>query len=110
MKHEHLSGKLNIIKQLQQMLLPKESELNQIVDLDISGLMLPADEVSGDYYDVFEHNGRIIVGIGDVTGHGLESGLLALMVQIAVRRLLINNISEPKIILNFLLSGRNNSL
>ncbi|BAP57669.1 ser/thr phosphatase [Thioploca ingrica] len=101
-QNEHLSDKLNIIKRLQQILLPKESELNQIVDLDISGLMLPADEVSGDYYEVFEHNGRIIVGIGDVTGHGLESGLLALMVQITVRTLLINNISEPKIVLNFL--------
>lgn len=101
-QNEYLSSKINIINKLRQILLPQESELNKIVDLDISGLMLPADEVSGDYYDVFEHNGRIIVGIGDVTGHGLESGLLALMVQIAVRTLLINNISEPKMVLNFL--------
>jgi sigma-B regulation protein RsbU (phosphoserine phosphatase) len=102
MKNEYLSGKVNIIKYLQQMILPKKSELKKIVDLDISGLMLPADEVSGDYYDVFEHNGQIVVGIGDVTGHGLESGLLALMVQIAVRTLFINNVSEPKMVLNFL--------
>lgn len=102
LENEPLSGKVNIIKYLQQMLLPKESELNKIVELDISGLMLPADGVSGDYYEVFEHNGRIIVGIGDVTGHGLESGLLALMVKITVRTLFINNISEPKMVLNFL--------
>ena len=72
------------------------------VGLNITGFMVPTDEVSGDYYDVLEHNGYIIVGIGDVTGHGLESGLLALMVKVAIRTLLINNISEPKILLTHL--------
>jgi sigma-B regulation protein RsbU (phosphoserine phosphatase) len=84
------------------MRLSKIAEFNNRVGLDITGFMVPADEVSGDYYDVLEHNGCIIVGIGDVTGHGLESGLLALMVKIAVRTLLINNISEPKILLSHL--------
>ncbi|BDT11037.1 hypothetical protein N39L_07600 [Limnospira platensis NIES-39] len=35
--------------------------------------MEPADEVGGDYYEIIlESNGRSTVGIGDVTGHGLE--------------------------------------
>jgi sigma-B regulation protein RsbU (phosphoserine phosphatase) len=49
--------------------------------------MEPADEVGGDYYDVLETDGVITIGIGDVTGHGLESGLLMLMTQTAVRLL-----------------------
>ena len=34
-------------------------------------------------------------GIGDVTGHGLESGALAIMVQSTVRGLLANNETDP---------------
>jgi len=85
LKEENLrmGAELNIAKQLQQMVLPKEEELQQIEGLDIAGFMEQADEVGGDYYDVLEHNGQIKIGIGDVTGHGLESGVLMLMVQTA---------------------------
>jgi two-component system sensor histidine kinase ChiS len=93
---------LDVAKQLQQMVLPKEVELQQIEDLDIAGFMEPTNEVGGDYYDVLEHDGRIKIGIGDVTGHGLESGVLMLMVQTAVRTLLVSEVSDPKTFLNFL--------
>ncbi|MFM2314116.1 MAG: hypothetical protein RLZZ04_3392 [Cyanobacteriota bacterium] len=91
-----LSAELEITKRLQMMLLPKEKELSQIENLDIAGFMEPADEFGGDYYDVLQHHGRITIGIGDVTGHGLESGVLMLMVQTAVRTLMENNETEPK--------------
>jgi PAS domain S-box-containing protein len=83
-----MNAELNITRQLQQMMLPKEEELRQIPGLDIAGFMEPAQEVGGDYYDVLSHNGRVKIGIGDVTGHGLESGMLMVMVQTAVRTLL----------------------
>jgi sigma-B regulation protein RsbU (phosphoserine phosphatase) len=57
--------------------------------------MQPADEVGGDYYDVLSYDGRVKIGIGDVTGHGLESGVLMIMVQTAVRTLLENNETDP---------------
>lgn len=49
--------------------------------------MNPADEVGGDYYDILSQDGRAKFGIGDVTGHGLESGVLMLMVQSVARAL-----------------------
>ena len=91
-----LSAELDITQRLQMMLLPKEKELSQIEGLEIAGFMEPADEVGGDYYDVLQHHGRITIGIGDVTGHGLESGVLMLMVQTAVRTLMENNETDPK--------------
>ncbi len=60
-------------------------ELAAVQDLEIAGYMEPAAEVGGDYYDVLCHEGVVTIGIGDVTGHGLESGLLMLMAQTAVR-------------------------
>jgi len=90
-----MSAELNVSRQLQQMLLPTEQELQQIDLLDIAGFMEPADEVGGDYYDVLQQQGRILFGIGDVTGHGLESGALAIMVQSSIRTLLANNETDP---------------
>lgn len=42
-----------------------------------------------------QHNGAVKIGIGDVTGHGLESGVLMLMVQTAVRTLQESNVTDP---------------
>ncbi|RKZ85522.1 MAG: hypothetical protein DRR19_16265, partial [Candidatus Parabeggiatoa sp. nov. 1] len=75
-----MKAELDVTRQLQQILLPKQEEFNKIKGLEIAGFMAPADKVGGDYYDVLQHNGRIKIGIGDVTGHGLESGVLAIMV------------------------------
>jgi sigma-B regulation protein RsbU (phosphoserine phosphatase) len=49
--------------------------------------MEPADEVGGDYYDVIQSGAHTVIGIGDVMGHGLQSGVLMLMLQTAVQTL-----------------------
>lgn len=95
-----MSAELEVSRQLQQMLLPKQSELNAIDQLDIVGFMAPADEVGGDYYDVLEQNGRIQIGIGDVTGHGLESGVVMLIAQASVRALIMNGETDRTKLLN----------
>lgn len=88
LKSENLrmGAELGILKQMQQMILPKSEEL-EIKGLDIAGFMQPADEVGGDYYDVLQIDGVVTICMGDVTGHGLESGILMLMTQTAVRTL-----------------------
>jgi phosphoserine phosphatase RsbU/P len=90
-----LSAEIEITRRLQQMILPKEKELAQISALDIAGFMEPADRVGGDYYDVLSQEGGIKIGIGDVTGHGLESGVVMLMVQTAIRTLLNQKETDP---------------
>ena len=86
-ENSRMSAELEVTKQLQQMILPKQSELESIEGLEIAGYMEPADEVGGDYYDVLQQDGKVKISIGDVTGHGLESGVLMLMTQTAVRTL-----------------------
>ncbi|MDY6785895.1 MAG: SpoIIE family protein phosphatase [Cyanobacteriota bacterium] len=89
LKSENLrmGAELSVLQQMQQLILPKPKELEAIRDLDIAGFMEPADEVGGDYYDILLMDGTIAIGIGDVTGHGLESGILMVMTQTAVRTL-----------------------
>ncbi|HEY9652723.1 MAG TPA: SpoIIE family protein phosphatase [Coleofasciculaceae cyanobacterium] len=91
-----MSAELDVTRRLQQMLLPKENELQSITGLEIASFMEPAYEVGGDYYDVLQQNGQVKISIGDVTGHGLESGVLTIMVQTAVRTLLETNETDPK--------------
>ncbi len=79
-----LTGKLKILHQMQQLILPKKEELAKIDCLDISGYSEPTDELGGDYYDILADDNSITIGIGDVTGHGLESGILMVMTQAAI--------------------------
>lgn len=95
-----MSAELAVTRRLQKMILPREEELAAIADLDIAGFMEPAEEVGGDYYDVLHYNDSLKIGIGDVTGHGLESGVVMLMVQTAVRTLMANGETDPSKLLN----------
>jgi phosphoserine phosphatase RsbU/P len=90
-----MSAELDIIREMQQLILPKPAELAAIEDLDIAGFMEPASEVGGDYYDVLCTEGVVTIAIGDVTGHGLESGILMVMAQTAVRTLQEMQESDP---------------
>jgi serine phosphatase RsbU (regulator of sigma subunit) len=90
-----MSAELEVTQKLQQMVLPNESELEAIEGLEIAGFMEPADEVGGDYYDVLQQDGKVKLAIGDVTGHGLESGILMIMTQTAVRSLLSAQETDP---------------
>ena len=97
-----MSAELDIAKKLQEMILPKPLELESIEGLEISGFMEPADEIGGDYYDVLKSGSHVKIAIGDVTGHGLESGILMLMAQTAVRTLLEGNFADPQAFLDVL--------
>lgn len=102
LKNENLrmGAELDVTRKLQKMILPTETELKAVSGLDIAGFMEPASEVGGDYYDVVQQDGRIKIGIGDVTGHGLESGMVMLMAQTAVRTLISSGETDPTKLLN----------
>ena len=95
-ENTRMSAELAVTRRLQQMILPRDQDLRQVPNLDIAGFMEPASEVGGDYYDVVYKGGRVVVSIGDVTGHGLESGVMAIMVQTAVRTLLASGHYESR--------------
>jgi sigma-B regulation protein RsbU (phosphoserine phosphatase) len=82
--HEQLLGEMAIAKRLQTALAPKRLD---VPALEIAAAMYPADQVGGDYYDVMPVPGGCWIGFGDVTGHGLLSGLIMLMIQSIVSTL-----------------------
>jgi phosphoserine phosphatase RsbU/P len=97
LKDENLrmGAELDVARRIQMMVLPAASELEGIPDLDIASHVEPADEVGGDYYDVLHTRHGAKIGIGDVTGHGIESGVLMLMVQSVGRALHERGVDDP---------------
>ncbi|AUI68593.2 AAA family ATPase [Beggiatoa leptomitoformis] len=95
-ENARMGAELSVSRQLQRMLLPTETELTQVRGLDVAAFMEPADEVGGDYYDILQCAEHTLIGIGDVTGHGLESGVIMLMIQMAVRTLLETQLATPE--------------
>lgn len=95
-------AELNIARRIQQWVLPRQHELDKVEPLDIAGFMQPADDIGGDYCDVLKSGDYIVCGIGDVIGHGLESGILMLMVQTAMRTLLAHRVTTPELCLKVL--------
>lgn len=78
-----LWGEMEVAKRIQTALLPATTRLG---GYDVAALMLPAEEVGGDYYDLMETAmGEHWIAIGDVSGHGVESGLIMMMAQTAIR-------------------------
>jgi phosphoserine phosphatase RsbU/P len=98
---ERLARDLELAATIQTSILPREA---RVPGLEIGARMVPAEAVGGDYYDVFPVPGGAWIGIGDVAGHGLQAGLVMLMVQSAVAALVREkpnaNPSELVVVLN----------
>ncbi|MBY5957178.1 PP2C family protein-serine/threonine phosphatase [Membranicola marinus] len=91
LEHENMrmGMELDVAHQIQKTLLPKHEEWDEVNYLNISARMDPANEVGGDFYEVLPQDDRsVVVAIGDVTDHGLQSGLVMLMVQSTIRTIL----------------------
>ena len=59
--------------------------LPEIRYFDIAAVQKPATEVGGDYYDFFpQADGRLVVAIGDATGHGVGASLMVSATKMAL--------------------------
>lgn len=77
---------LDVAQKIQNTLLPQTEDFNQSPFVEIAARMDAATEVGGDFYEVLpQKDGTIIFAMGDVTDHGLQSGLVMLMVQSTIR-------------------------
>ncbi len=71
-------------RKIQNSLLP--SVIPKIKGLDISGAMLPAMQVGGDYFDVIKvSDSKVFVVVGDVSGKGLAASFYMSKLQTMVK-------------------------
>ena len=86
-------SEMELAKRIQTALLPDKEKIS---GYEITAKMIPAKEVGGDYYDILETaDGDKWVTIGDVSGHGVDSGLIMMMAQTSMMSV-VNTSSNPK--------------
>src|SRR5436190_6196923 len=90
---ERLQSEIEIAATIQRNLLPKEGP--KFRGVSFSAHFEPTASIGGDYYDVFNlDKTRLAVAIGDVSGHGLSTGLVMAMVKAAITTLVEEGAEE----------------
>jgi serine phosphatase RsbU (regulator of sigma subunit) len=93
---ERLQSEIEIAASIQRNLLPKEGP--QFRGVSFSAHFEPTASIGGDYYDVFNiDKNRLAVAIGDVSGHGLSTGLVMAMVKAAITTLVEEGAEETSL-------------
>jgi serine phosphatase RsbU (regulator of sigma subunit) len=108
--HERKTEELETARRVQLALLPKESLT--VGAFTVAGRMQTATEVGGDYFGYVETGGRLCVVVGDATGHGMASGLVAGMLKAVLASLAhkTERASGPAIWLDDLNTALRNSI
>ncbi len=91
-RQQRLQKEMQLAQQIQVAILPRALD---VPGLQLAASMRPATEVGGDYYDVIPIEGGCFIGIGDVAGHGLNAGLVMLMLQSMIAVMVGNDPSAP---------------
>jgi sigma-B regulation protein RsbU (phosphoserine phosphatase) len=94
-EQERFSRELELATEMQRSLLPA----TPTDAFPVAGINLPANEMSGDFYDFFElEDGRIYFSLGDVSGKGMDAALL-MSKTASLFRCLGKTIHEPNALL-----------
>jgi phosphoserine phosphatase RsbU/P len=88
---------LEIAREIQAILLP--SRPPSVVGYELSGINVPARQVSGDYYDYIRVDDRRVgVAIADVSGKGVPASLIMAMCRSVIRSEAIGKISAAEVL------------
>ncbi|MFA5116434.1 MAG: SpoIIE family protein phosphatase [Candidatus Omnitrophota bacterium] len=96
---ERLAEEMKLGREIQMNLLPHSTP--NISGLSVQGLMQPAKEIGGDYYDfiTLPNKDELSVVIGDVSGKGVGAGLLMAMAKTAIHTLSQEQTSPKEILM-----------
>lgn len=98
-------------QEVQQVLIPET--LPQIPGLTIESEYRPAREVGGDFFQIIPHpsDGSVLIVVGDVTGKGLQAGMLVALIVGTIRTAVEKSFEPLDVIqtLNRRLCGRGHS-
>jgi serine phosphatase RsbU (regulator of sigma subunit) len=95
-EQERLQSEISIAASIQRNLLPKQGP--RLAGISFSAHFEPTASIGGDYYDLFNlDKTRLAVAIGDVSGHGLSTGLVMAMVKAAITTLVEQGADEDSL-------------
>ncbi|MGM0596342.1 MAG: SpoIIE family protein phosphatase [Myxococcota bacterium] len=72
-----MAKELEVARTIQETLVPSSDEVHELPHIDIQGHFLPASETGGDWWSYYQlDDNRVLVIIGDVTGHGVPAAMI----------------------------------
>ncbi len=90
LKSQQLQEELQLAAAFQRKLFPEQAP--KIAGLDLSGAALPVTQLCGDYYDfIVTGPQRIVIVVGDVSGHGIGPALAMVELRASLRGMLHQN-------------------
>ena len=99
LEKERQDREIALVQNVQRAIQPETREVETDV-LEVAGRNILCEHASGDYYDIVElPDGRVLVLIGDVSGHGLQAALVMAQAR-AFLHARLDNVSTPDQILN----------
>ncbi len=113
LKQEQYEEEMKRARELQAGLLPKA--FFDTEKYKLYGASHPAEEVGGDYFDFFKlDNGQVVCVIGDVSGRGLEAGVVMAMVKASLHSVTMAD-TDTELVLHALnrtvrMAGKQNKL
>jgi len=78
-KNHEITQSINYSKLIQNALINSQKDINQIFNKKSLVVNLPLDIVSGDFYFIHQHKNKIILVLGDATGHGVAGAFMSIL-------------------------------
>ena len=101
-KSEDVMASLNYAEIIQQSILPNINHHSDLLK-NFMKLYMPRDVVSGDFYWIESVDDKLIVALGDCTGHGVPGAFLTLLGSNFLQRIAVENkITDPAEIMELL--------
>jgi serine phosphatase RsbU (regulator of sigma subunit) len=92
-----LKSEIEIASEIQKRVLEKEETI--VPSLEIAMATASATDVGGDSFDIITgKDGNYYIYVGDVTGHGVPSGLVMMMVNALISAVSLNEANGAKIL------------
>ncbi len=94
-KKEQWKLEIEQARHIQQVLIPEK--LPELNDLQVESVYRPAREVGGDFFQIVpnDKDGTSLIAFGDVTGKGLQAGMLVSLIIGAIRSSAVHD-NDPR--------------
>jgi hypothetical protein len=104
-----IQNELDLAHSIQRTLVPPIT--TSLSGYDLHGVSIPSEKVGGDLVDVVAlDNGGTVAYVADVSGHGLQAGILMGMIKTAARTILLEDFADPSQLLYALCDRLNRAL
>ena len=107
-----LESELKVASNIQKSMLPSEVQADEKHDdVDVFGMLKPAKEVGGDFYDFYVRDEKLLFCIGDVSGKGVPAALVMAVIRSLFRNLSAHESNPSRIVsaINETMASQNRS-